>query len=160
MVHVDGEIIIRRPVEVVFDAVADERNEPRYNPRMRRAEQVSAGSLGVGTQFRAEMATTGRPVTMFIEYTAFERPRRLRSTTHLAAMDIQGTLAFEPVPEGTILRWSWELKPRGVFRLVTPLVACLGRRQEAAIWAGLKRYLEGPAPSAPTQPTDAAAGRA
>jgi hypothetical protein len=107
------------------------------------------------------MASMGRPVTMNIEYTAFERPRRLRSTTRLAAIDIQGALTFDPAPEGTLLRWSWELEPRGVFRFVTPLVARLGRRQEATIWAGLKRYLEGPErDDVPAQLADAAAGGA
>jgi hypothetical protein len=32
MADINGEIIIHRPVEEVFDFVADERNEPRYNP--------------------------------------------------------------------------------------------------------------------------------
>jgi hypothetical protein len=31
MARVEGEIIIHRPVPEVFDFVADERNEPRYN---------------------------------------------------------------------------------------------------------------------------------
>jgi hypothetical protein len=34
MARVEGEIIIQRPAEDVFDFVADERNEPRYNSRM------------------------------------------------------------------------------------------------------------------------------
>jgi hypothetical protein len=29
--RIAGDIVIRRPVEEVFDVVADERNEPRYN---------------------------------------------------------------------------------------------------------------------------------
>ena len=36
--------MIARPVEEVFDFVADERNEPRYNPRMLRAEKLTARS--------------------------------------------------------------------------------------------------------------------
>ena len=39
MAHVEGEIIINRPVEEVFDFVADERNEPLYNPEMVRSEK-------------------------------------------------------------------------------------------------------------------------
>jgi len=39
MAHIEGEIVIKRPVDEVFDFVADERNEPRYNPRMLRAER-------------------------------------------------------------------------------------------------------------------------
>ena len=51
MARVQGETIINRPVEEVLDFVADERNEPRYNPRMLDAEQVSEGPIGVGTRF-------------------------------------------------------------------------------------------------------------
>ena len=56
MVHIAGEIVIDRAPDEVFDFVADERNEPRFNPRMLRAEQVSEGPIGLGTRFRAEAA--------------------------------------------------------------------------------------------------------
>ena len=32
MTHIAGEVTIAAPVDEVFDMVADERNEPRYNP--------------------------------------------------------------------------------------------------------------------------------
>ena len=145
MVRIAGEIVIDRPVEEVFDFVADECNEPRYNPRMRRAEQTSTGPIGPGTRFRAQVTTLGRPVEMTIEVTDYERPRHLASATHLPSMEIRGVLAFDPVPGGTRLRWAWEMEPRGSTKLLTPLVARIGRRQEEANWAGLKRYLEGQA---------------
>ncbi|HVB64067.1 MAG TPA: SRPBCC family protein [Nitrolancea sp.] len=142
MVHIEGEIVIQRPVEDVFDFVADERNEPRYNPRMVRAEQISPGPIGVGTRFQVETRTMGRPITMTIEVTAYERPRRLASTTHLSSMDIEGTLTFDPVPQGTRMRWSWDLEPRGALKRLTPLVARMGRHQEETIWTSLKHFLE------------------
>lgn len=143
MVRIEGQIVINRPVEEVFDFVADERNEPRYNPRMRRAEQLSDGPIGVGTRFRAETVSMGRTVEMVIECTGYERPRRLASSTHMSSMDLQGALTFDPVPEGTRMRWSWDLEPRGVLKLMSPLVVRMGRRQEKTIWAGLKNLLEG-----------------
>lgn len=146
MVRVEGEIVINRPVKEVFDVVADERNEPRFNPGMRRAEKISEGPIGVGTRFRAEVVSMGRPVEMVIEYTGYERPRRLASTTHMSSMDIRYTLTFEPVPEGTWMRWSGDLEPHGIFKLMSPMVARLGRRQERRIWTGLKWLLEGQGP--------------
>jgi hypothetical protein len=135
--------VIKRPVEEVFDFVVDEPNEPRYNPHMRRAEQISDGPIGVGTRFRAEIASMGRTLEMAIEFTGYERPRRLASSTHMSSMDTRGALTFEPVPEGTRMRWSWDVEPRGMFRAMGPLVARMGRRQEQRIWAGLKHLLEG-----------------
>ena len=54
----------------MFDFVADERNEPRYNPRIRQAEKLSPGPIGGGTRFRAEAVTLRRPVGIAMEYTA------------------------------------------------------------------------------------------
>jgi uncharacterized protein YndB with AHSA1/START domain len=142
MVRIEGEIVIKRPVEEVFDFVADERNEPRYNPQMRRAERISDGPIGVGTRFRAELVNMGRTVEMVIEFTGFDRPRRLASTTHMSSMDIHHTLTFEPVPEGTRMRWSGDLEPHRVVKLMSPIVARMGRRQEQRIWTGLKHPLE------------------
>src|SRR5271167_3770526 len=116
MVHIAGELVINQPVEAVFDFVADERNEPRYNPQMLRVEQTSDGPIGLGTRFRAESRSMGRTAKMTIEWTDFERPHRLGSSTHLSTMDIQGTLTFDTIPEGTRMRWSWELVPRGMLK--------------------------------------------
>jgi hypothetical protein len=142
MARIEGEIVIARPVEAVFDFVADERNEPGFNPRMVRAEQISPGPIGVGTRFRAETTRMGRPVPMIIEFTAYERPRRLASTTHLSTMEIHGTLTFDPVPEGTRMRWNWDVRPRGLARLTSPMITRMGERQERTIWGNLKRLLE------------------
>jgi hypothetical protein len=54
MVHIHGEIVINRPLAEVFDVVADTSREPRYNPRMHHAEQITNGPIGVGTRFHAE----------------------------------------------------------------------------------------------------------
>ncbi|HUY98836.1 MAG TPA: SRPBCC family protein [Thermomicrobiaceae bacterium] len=143
MAHIEGEIEIARPVEEVFDFVADERNEPRYNPEMLRAEQITDGPPGAGTRFEAETRTRGGTVKMTIEFTEFERPRRIVETTQLSSMEIHGTLTFEPVAAGTRMRWSWDVEPRGIMKLMGPLVARMGARNEQTIWTGLKRCLEG-----------------
>jgi uncharacterized membrane protein len=143
MARIEGEIAIDRPVDEVFDFVADARNEPRYNPRMARVEKLSPGPIGCGSRFRAEAASWPRTVGMTIQYTTYERPRRLASSIRMAAADIQGSLTFDPIAGATRMRWSWEVKLRGRYRLVAPLVAYLGRRGEQATRAGLKRFLEG-----------------
>jgi hypothetical protein len=45
-------------------------------------------------------------------------------------MDIQGTQTFDSAGDGTRLRWSWDLKPRGIFKLITPLIGRMGQRLE------------------------------
>jgi hypothetical protein len=143
MVRIEGEIAIDRPVDEVFDFVADERNEPRYNPRILRVEKLTPGPIGQGTRFRAETTTMGRTAGIAIQYTAYQRPRRLGSSIQMSAADIQGTLSFDPTAGGTRMGWTWDVRLRGWYRLLTPIIARSGRRQEQATWAGLKQFLEG-----------------
>jgi len=79
---------------------------------------------------------------MTIEWTAYERPKRLASSTHLSTMEIDGTLTFDAVPGGTRMRWSWELKMRGLFKLIAPIIVRMGQHQEKTIWTNLKHLLE------------------
>ena len=60
MVKIDGSTVIARPVENIFDFVADERNEPKYNPRMVRAEKVTPGPIAKGTRWLATIESRGR----------------------------------------------------------------------------------------------------
>jgi len=142
MPRVKGEIIIFRPVEEVFDFVADERNEPRYNPRMVRAELITRGDIGPGTKFQAELRQAGRTMPMTVEFTRFERPRQLGPVTRSSVIETDGALTFDAAAGGTRMRWSWEVRPRGLLKLITPLVGVRGGRQERTIWGELKRLLE------------------
>lgn len=146
MARVHGEIVIGRPVDVVFDYVADQSNEPQYNPRMVRAEKITPGPVREGTRFRSAAASMGRAAEMLIEITACDRPARLASATTMRQADISYTLTFEPVAAGTRMRWSGQVRPRGAVKLLGPLIAWMGGHQERRIWALLKQHLEeGPA---------------
>jgi len=157
MARIEGEIVIGRPVDVVFDYVADQSNEPQYNPQMVRAEKITPGPVGKGTRFRSAVASRGRTADMLIECTGYDRPELFATTTTMAQADISYTLRFEPTPAGTQMRWLGQMQPKGAFRLLGPVITWLGRRQEQRIWAALKQHLEAtPAPPATTGPMPAA----
>lgn len=142
MAKIEGEITIGRPVEVVFDYVADQTNEPQYNPNMARAEKDTAGSIGKGTRFRSAVRSAGRTTEMLMEVTGYDRPRLLASTTTMKQVDIEYTLEFNPGAEGTRMRWSGGVRTKGRLRLLGPLVTWMGTRQEQRIWSSLKSHLE------------------
>lgn len=166
MTKVNGEILIERPVDEVFDFVADERNEPLYNPRMLSVEAASDQPAGPGSRFDAVLRSGRRSMPLRIEFTEFSRPKRIESVAHSPMMTTTGGLHFEPVAGGTRMSWSWEVRPRGTLRLMPALVRVIGRREERRIWTQLKHLLEAePAPgrarggAAPEQPIAPAAQR-
>jgi Polyketide cyclase / dehydrase and lipid transport len=141
--------VIRRPVEEVFDYVADERHEPDFNSRMSRVELLTPEPIGAGSRFEVEMTMMRRVFDMTVEFTAFARPRLLGSTSRALPREgkgrplvTAGSLTFDPVPEGTRMRWSWQVETPGALKLLAPLVVRMGRRQERRVWNNLKRLLE------------------
>ncbi|SHN87771.1 Polyketide cyclase / dehydrase and lipid transport [Geodermatophilus obscurus] len=118
-----GEILIDRPGDVVFDVVADQCNEPRCNPAVSRAEQLTAGRLAWGRGFRVLHRTIRGSVEMAVELTGIDRPHRIASTTRTPVGDVRGAVTFVAEGAGTRMRWE-----------------------------GLKRYLESGCPTSPEVP--------
>lgn len=142
MTGIGGEVIIDRPVDVVFDYVADPANEPAYNPHMVRVEKITPGPIGPGSRFRSSVASGRRTAEMLVEFTRFERPSLLVSATTMRQADISYALTFEPAGDGTRMRWFGRVRPKGALRLLGPLITWLGRRQERRIWTSMKSHLE------------------
>ena len=140
MARISGQVHIAAPVEVVFDTVADSRNEPSFNPAMRDVELLTAAPIGLGSRFRAHMGRAG--TELLVELTEFDRPNRLGSRTTSSMMTTSGTLTFSGSSDGTVMAWDWQVRPRGWLRVTGPLVGPMGRRMEHGIWTGLKRQLE------------------
>jgi len=149
MSHIEREIIINRPVDEVFDFLADGCNEPHYNPHMLRAEQTSAGPVGPGMQFRTEVTNNGQSMEMVYEITAYERPQRLAGRTIKGPIAVQSTETFASVPGGTHFRWVMELEPSGIFKLMSPLVARRMGRNLDTLLTNIKCLLEAELPPLP-----------
>jgi hypothetical protein len=142
MARISGEVTVEAPVEGVFDFVADERNEPIYNPRIVRAEKLTAGPVGKGARFVAQPKGMGAKGTMTAEVLDYDRPRRLRNVVRSSYMQVDGTLTFEKVDGGTRLRWDWDMRLVGPMRVMSPVLALFGPRWERRNWVALKQYIE------------------
>ena len=142
MVHIAGEVTVDAPVDQVFDLVADERNEPRYNPRIVRAEKVGPGPVGRGARFVAEPRGTGARGLMTLEIVDYDRPHRLHNVVRSSYLEVDGTVSFDAVGDRTRLRWDWDMRMRGPMRVLTPVLALVGPRWERRNWVGLKTWLE------------------
>lgn len=142
MTHICGEVTIDAPVDVVFDTVADEQNEPKYNPRMVRAEKLDGAPIGRGARFVAEPKGTGTRGRMTLEIVDYDRPHRLHNRIDSAYMRVDGTLSFTRSDGKTRLRWDWDMRLVGWMRLLSPVLGLVGPHWERRNWVGLKQYLE------------------
>ena len=133
------ETVIRGPVDVVFAFCSDLRNELRWNPDARSVELLSAGSLGVGTRFRAKWR--GAPSTV-VELVRFDPPRSWETKARSMGMEARTAGSVEPVDGGSRYRIRVELRPRGFSRLLAPLVLFTMRRQESRNMDRIRQAIE------------------
>lgn len=86
---------------------------------------------------------------MAVEYTSFDRPRRLASISRMPKPEIDGELVFEPEGTGTRMRWSWDVlgsdvglaagRPLGVVRAINKAQGAL---HSVGIWPNRLATLE------------------
>jgi hypothetical protein len=107
---------------------------------MAGVELLTPLPIGPGTRFRARMGRAG--TQMLVELTEFDRPHRPGSRTASSMMETSGTLAFAADGEGTVMGWDWQVRPKGLMRMLGPLFGPLGGRVERRIWTRLKHQLE------------------
>ncbi|MCZ4590588.1 SRPBCC family protein [Rhodococcus opacus] len=94
MARITGEDLIDAAITEVFDTVADERNEPRYNPRIVRAEMLTHEPVGAGSRFVAEPKRMGARGRMALEIVEYQRPHRLHNVICSSYAHAHGTLTF------------------------------------------------------------------
>lgn len=139
MINRTATVRIERPIEEVFDYFTDVSNDREWNPFAKKAEKTSEGPLGVGTTFFVVRKMSG-PID--IEYTEYERPTRwtLRGTGRPASFTYVAD--FAPTDGGTQLTSTMAMEPKGVFKLLTPVMRSQLGKQLDLVHQALKRRLE------------------
>ncbi|WP_172652870.1 SRPBCC family protein [Rhodococcus opacus] len=145
MARITGEDLVDAAITEVFDTVADERNEPRYNPRIVRAEMLTHEPVGAGSRFVAEPKRMGARGRMALEIVEYQRPHRLHNVICSSYAHAHGTLTFAETDGAAHgCGGTWAMRLVGPMRVLTPVLVFVGPRWERRNWVDLKNYLEGP----------------
>ena len=131
--------VIRRPVEDVFAAVADAGNFAAWNPTIKSSRRLDEGEIGEGSRFEWELRGFGKVIQEFQE---FSRNERVRIVPQLRSLS--GGHRFLLTAEGASTRVDHELEmvPKGVFRLLAPMIARTGRRNLRDTAEALQQHVE------------------
>ena len=125
------------PPEQVFDTLADLRNETQWNARVSRAELRSPEPIGPGSRFAIVNGGTPYDVTI----STYDRPSRLVLEAS-GKPDLTIAYTFTPTREGTDLESDFDFRPRGVLKVLFPLLAPVIRRDVPKQYASLKALCE------------------
>jgi uncharacterized protein YndB with AHSA1/START domain len=131
---------IERPANDVFSVIADFDKLATWNPAIKGARQISPGDPGEGTRFEMTVQGFGNVPQTLEE---FEKDRRARYVPNFGVMT--GGHRFLLTAEGARTRVDHELEmtPRGLFKLMTPMMVMMGHKNLRRTAEALKRHVEG-----------------
>jgi uncharacterized protein YndB with AHSA1/START domain len=131
--------IIERPASDVFSVIVDVANLARWNPTIKSARKVSDGEPAEGTRFEMEVQGFGNVPQTLEEV---QRDRSARYVPHFKAMS--GGHRFLLTAQGAATRVDHELEmtPKGIFKLMAPFMARMGRKNLRRTADALKEYVE------------------
>lgn len=120
------EVLLERPIDEVFDFIADGRSNPLWQPIVASTTR-SEHAIKVGDTFSQRVRhPLGYTVSADYRVVTYERPRLLALTV-VSGGPIRPTItyALNSEGQGTRVRCTIEHHPRGVGRLAEPLLVLL-----------------------------------
>lgn len=123
MINLDLSALIDRPVKDVFAFVADPNNMSKWNAAVVSLEQVTPGSVGVGTKFRSVAEMMGRRIEGEMQVTAYDPGNQCGFQVKAGPMQVNLTLAFKTVGTGTKVSLNAQGNPGGIFKLAEAVMA-------------------------------------
>ena len=75
-----GTTVIDRPIDQVFEFLADGTNDTKFSPRVQEIRKATDGPIGVGTAFESTVKDAGMKSSRRFELTEFEAPTKIRWT--------------------------------------------------------------------------------
>ena len=143
-ISVNDSVVIARPVPEVFAFVADHENLPAWTVGVKESQRLTAGPPANGARYRVVGKLLGRSVESSYQITAFDRDRGFEGTMTSPMFGFCERYRFESDQDATRVSMSAAVEPRGVFRLLTPIMTAGVRRQVKADHRRLKTLLEHP----------------
>ncbi len=141
MTTFEHSVVIRRPVEEVWDYVIDPANDPVWQGAVIEVRS-SHPQLEVGSTIDEVSMFLGRRFEITWVVTEHEPPHYSAVTLAKGPVPMQGSYRFDPVEGGTRFTMKGETEAHGLFRLAEPVFARLARREWASYCEVLKDLLE------------------
>jgi uncharacterized protein YndB with AHSA1/START domain len=140
----EGTAHIDRPIEKVFDFLADGENDPKFSPRVLEIAKTSDGPPGAGTRYASTVKDAGMTTKRQFELTEFEPPGRIRWTEVSKNLVTAPEGGYDLVSEGggTRLTVHNELEGHGLGKLLVPLALRAARKDADAFAQRIKQAVE------------------
>ena len=118
----------RHTIEETFDYLAEFSHSAQWDPGVVEAQRLTEAPIALGTRFRVVASFLGKGIPLEYEVTAYEPARRVELTAESAIIRSVDEITFAATATGTNVTYEADLRGRGAFRFVDPLLVPVFRR--------------------------------
>jgi uncharacterized membrane protein len=141
MAHAEGSITIDRPVNSVFNFIADGTNNPLWRSSVTDIERVPGKPTGLGAVFKQGLKGPGGRIDGDYEIVEYQPDQLIRFQVITGPARPTGTYKFEAVGSSTRVTFILHFEPKGLTKLMDPMITS-SMKSEIAMLSNLKAYLE------------------
>lgn len=147
MVKATYSITIQRPLQDVFDLVSDPARDPEWNRNAIAVRKLSAGPATRGARYQGTYKGFGECELEVVDY---DPPH----VATIAGTNKQGNFSYsymiEPAGDGAMLREETQFSPRGILKIMAPMMRVMLARRVKELGEAARQHLEtGPPASRP-----------
>jgi len=142
MINLDLGILIDKPVKDVFAFVTNPNNMSKWNSAVISMQQITPGTIGVGTKFKNIGEMLGRRIEGEMQVVAFEPDTKYGFQMNAGPMQVNVVLTFKTVGTGTKINLNAQGNPAGVFKLAEGVMQGRVKSMMEENLARLKSVLE------------------
>ena len=136
------EVLIARPLDEVFEFVADVRNRPSWDDSVDSEELTSPEPIGVGSTVRTELRSMGKDYVYTWEIVEHSPPERMRVESTSGPFPTTLEFQFAGAEGGTRVNAVVTGRPAGMLRVFQPMIARTTQKNLDRGYARLKTLLE------------------
>jgi uncharacterized protein YndB with AHSA1/START domain len=140
-----GTTVIDRPIQEVFDFLADGTNDKKFSPRVQEIRKTTDGPIGVGTVFESSVKDAGMKSNRKFELTTVEAPTRIRwaERSKNAVTVPEGGYDLEPVGDAqTRVTIHNNLEGHGIGKLLVGFAVGAAKKDAPAFAQRIKAAIE------------------
>ncbi|MGB8382990.1 MAG: SRPBCC family protein [Dermatophilaceae bacterium] len=148
MAQFECHITMARPVSEVFALLLDPANTHYFDPGVKSVQQITPGTIGVGTsfRFRERIPPFGRYGLASATYTAIEPNRQIVFDFEVGPVRGSGSFLFDQEHTGTRLTFRGRMRPPWPLKPLAPMLARQGQRTWQTRLEWIKDWMEAGAP--------------
>jgi hypothetical protein len=138
--------VINAPIDRAFATVIDVGNYAAWNPTIAASRRLDEGEPHDGSRFEWQLKGFG---TAILEVQEFERNACVRFVLQTKSYFGAHRFRFSAQSHGTRIDHELEMMPRGLLRLLGPMITRNGRKNLRKTAEALQTYIEGRRPALP-----------